>query len=293
MQSEETRLQTEIEQFLAEAEAIDAADDARYGSDRRGDELPAELAHRTTRLKKIREAKEALEAEAREEQERTGKGSGVPDAKAQRSFTDPESRIMPNSDKAFVQAYNGQVAVDAGSQIIVAALVVQASNDKQQLIPMVEAVADNFADDEALFLRADVPGCVSADAGYWSEANAECMERFEIEAFIATERIGHREWRDTKPLEDAMPEGLTIKERMQYKLRTARGRAEYDKRKITAEPTIGQLKTVHGMRHFLLRGLAGAHGEWLLGCTSHNILKMYRAAQRKLKMERNAALAAV
>jgi transposase len=283
MQSEEVRLQAQVDQMLAESDAIDAAEDAKYGADRRGDELPAELAHRQTRLKKIREAKAALEEQARARHERTGKGRSHPRPKAQRNFTDPESGIMPNSDKAFVQAYNGQLAVDADHQVIVAADVVQATNDKRQLIPMVEAVADNCE---------EVPGAVSADAGYWSTANAARMEFYEIEAFIAPERIGHEEWRQAKAPKGRMPRGLSAKERMRRKLRTKRGRAEYDKRKITVEPVCGQLKTVQGLTHFLLRGLAGVQGEWLLGCTAHNILKLYRAARRTAQAATHEALLA-
>ncbi|MGH7460466.1 MAG: IS1182 family transposase, partial [Longimicrobiales bacterium] len=138
MREEEARLRAQVEAMLAESQAIDAAEDKQYGRDR-GDELPEELAHRQTRLKKIQEAKAALERQARAERKREGKGPSTPRPKAQRNFTDPESRIMLNSDKAFVQAYNAQLAVDADHQVIVAAEVVQASNDKQQLIPMVEA----------------------------------------------------------------------------------------------------------------------------------------------------------
>ncbi len=274
MKEEEKRLRAQVERMLAESEAIDTEEDARYGLDRRGDELPEELAHRQTRLKKIQEAKAALEREARAERQRKGKGPSTPLPKAQRNFTDPESRIMLNGDKAFVQAYNAQLAVDADHQVIVAADVVQAGNDKKQLVPMVEAVADNCE---------EVPGVISADAGYWSEANAKRMEFYEIEAVIAPERISHREWREAKPPKGRMPRGLTIKQRMQRKLRTKRGRAEYDKRKITVEPVCGQLKTVQGLTHFLLRGKDGARGEWFLGCTAHNLLKLFRAKVRGWK----------
>ena len=283
MRQEEARLRAEVKKMLAESEAIDTAEDAKYGADRRADELPAELAYRQTRLKKIQEAKAALEQEARAARQRKGKGRRTPTPEAQRNFTDPESRIMLSGDQAFVQAYNGQLAVDADHQVIVAAVVVQASNDKQQLIPMVEAVADNCE---------EVPGAVSADAGYWSEDNAERMELYEIPAFIAPERIGHREWHEAQAPKGRIPKDLTLKERMRRKLRTKRGRAEYDKRKITAEPVCGQLKTVQGMTHFLLRGLAGAQGEWLLACTAHNLLKLYRAKCAQKSGGRRLQLAA-
>ena len=158
--------------------------------------------------------------------------------------------------------------------MIVAAEVVQASNDKQQLIPMVDAVVDNCE---------EAPGAVSADAGYWSDANAECMEFYELDTYVAPERIGHQEWREAKAPDTPLPDDATSKERMRYKLRTPEGRAEYDKRKITVEPVCGQLKTVQGLTHFLLRGLAGVRGEWLLACTAHNMLKLHRAVRRRVE----------
>lgn len=274
MVDEEARLRAEVEKMLAESDAIDAAEDEQYGPDKRGDELPVELANRETRLRKIQEAKAALEAEARAKREATGRGRSTPSPKAQRNFTDPESRIMVNSDKAYVQAYNAQLAVDADEQVIVAADVVQASNEKQQLIPMVEAVVDNCE---------ETPGAVSADAGFWSEANAERMENYEIDAFIAPERISHKAWREATVPVEPLPGRATAKEKMRYKLRTAEGRAEYDKRKITVEPVCGQLKTVQGITHFLLRGLAGVQGEWLLACMAHNVLKLHRAVHKRLE----------
>jgi hypothetical protein len=251
MSDEEARLRAEVEKMLAESDAIDAAEDHQYGPDKRGDELPAELANRKTRLKKIQEAKAALEAEARAKHEST--------------------------------AYNAQLAVDADHQVIVAADVVQASNDKQQLIPMVEAVADNCE---------EVPGAVSADAGFWSEANAQRMEYYEIDAFIAPEKISHQEWREAKPPEGPVSDDATTRERMRHKIRTAAGRAEYDKRKITVEPVCGQLKIVQGMTHFLLRGAVAVRGEWQLGCTTHNILKLYREVCRRAKITKAEALLA-
>ena len=266
---DEQRLRREIRAMLAESEAVDAAEDSEHGPDRRGDELPVELAHRQSRLKKIREAKQALEADVRKRNDGRGTGGSTPDAKAQRNFTDPESRIMPSAEKgAFLQGYNGQLAVDAAHQVIVAADVVQATNDKQQLIPMLEQVIDNCG---------EIPTACSGDAGYWSEATVEAVEPCGIESFIAPERISHREWRDAPAPRGRMPHGMTTKDRMRRKLRTKAGRTQYDKRKITVEPVCGQLKTVQGIRQFMLRGLRKVRGEWLLASMAHNALKLHRA----------------
>ncbi len=164
--AEESRWRAEVQRWLAEVEANDRAEDERHGADKTGDELPEELRYREGRLKKIREAKAALEERARRAAEDSGKGDGEPEPKAQRNFTDPESRIMLSSDGAFIQAYNAQLAVDAANQVIVAADVVQAANDRRELIPMVEAALDAFE---------EAPRAFSADAGYWSEENAETL----------------------------------------------------------------------------------------------------------------------
>ncbi len=279
MVDEEKRLRREIQAMLEAAVAEDEAEDAHYGRELRGDELPVELAFRESRLKKIQEAKAALEEEERARQRDSSEDDDnspppVPKPKAQRNFTDPESRIMLNSDKAFVQAYNAQVGVDADSQVILAADVVQETNDRQQLVPMVQQVADNAG---------AWPERVSADAGYWSEAAVCQVEAGGSTAYVAPKKIGHREWRELAPAEVSEPVEGPPRERMWHRLRTEEGRAEYDKRKISAEPVIGQLKTVQGCRQFLLRGAKNVKNEWLLACTGHNILKLFRAHQRELK----------
>ncbi len=274
MVKEEARLRAEVDRMFAESEAIDAEEDALYGVDKRGDELPPELATREGRLRAIRKAMKALEARARKEAAEAGsdKTEAKPLDKAQRNFTDPQSRIMINADKAFIQAYNGQLAVDAGHQVIVAADVVQAANDKQQLIPMIEATVDQFE---------EVPVIFSADAGYWSEDNMEVLEFYEIDAVVAPGKIKRREWHEAPTPRGRIPRGLTAKELMQRRLRTKHGRAEYDKRKITVEPVFGQLQTVQGLRQFLLRGVAKVQCEFLLACTGHNLMKLYRATRKK------------
>ncbi|HTO23242.1 MAG TPA: IS1182 family transposase [Spirochaetia bacterium] len=273
MVEEEKRLRREVERLFAQAAAEDAEEDRRFGKDSAGEDLPEELRRRESRLKKIQEAKAALEAKAREEAEAAGAQKpeeAKPEAKAQRNFTDPESRIMLGSEKAFVQGYNAQLAVDAEHQIIVAEDVVQQSNDKNLLVRMVEAVCDRVG---------EAPGAVSADAGYWTEADVERLEWYEIDAYVAPEKVRHREWREAPRTEGPPPEGASTKERMRHKLRTAEGRAQYDRRKVTVEPVCGQMKDVIGLRQFLLRGHENVRGEWRLGCTAHNLLKLYRACR--------------
>ena len=125
MNEREKQQQAEVTELLRRAEEVDE-EDRRYGRDKRGDELPEELAFRGSRLQRIREAKAALEAEAQaaaEQAESEGLSHpGVPGNKTQRNFTDPESRIMPGpGGRDFQQAYNCQAAVDSEHQVIVAA----------------------------------------------------------------------------------------------------------------------------------------------------------------------------
>src|SRR6202047_32670 len=180
MQGEEKRIKEEVKRLLAEAEATDAEEDARYGRDRRGDELPAELARRETRLQKIQEAKRALEERAREQAKSKGQPEekAKPEAKMQHNFTDPESRIMPGAD-GFVQAYNTQIAVEPDFQWIVGQRVTQAANDKQQLQPTLEAIRQQAG---------HTPQAVMTDSGYCSEANLKYLEKKKIEGLFATVR---------------------------------------------------------------------------------------------------------
>lgn len=277
MQEEEKRLKKEIAKLMRESERTDRAEDHLYGADQRGDELPEELAHRESRLKKIQEAKSALEAEARAAAVEAGVDEAQldevePEPKAQRNFTDPESRIMPAAGKAFVQAYNAQAAVDYGSQVIVAAEVTECSSDRRQLVPMVEQACENLEETPEIF---------SADAGYWVEEDLQTLEGYEIDALVAPDKIRHREWREQEILALPVPDGLSCRERMRYLLKTAPGRAEYTKRMSSVEPVFGQLKQARGFRQFLLRGKDKVRSEWKLVCTGHNLLKLFNFSRDK------------
>lgn len=285
MNQEEQRLQREIAELLAQAQAADEDEDARHGRDRHGDELPDELARRESRLQRIREAKAALEAQARDkarehaaELEAAGKTSrkdpeaAVPDPKAQRNFTDPESKIMKVSNKGFDQCGNAQ-AVANESQIIVAADVTHQANDMRQVVPMLERTQANLT---AAGIN-DLPRELLADAGYFSEDNVAAVAAMEITPYIATQRLKHHEEIPPAP-KGRLPGHLTPKQRMARKLRTKKGRETYLRRKGMIEPVFGQIKQCQGFRQFLLRGIEKMQGEWTLVCLTHNLLKLFRAA---------------
>jgi transposase len=268
MQEADAALTAEVVELLRRAEAADHDEDARYGPDQRGDELPAELARRESRLAKIREAKAALEADARAQAQADGKppDDARPPDKAQRNFTDPESKIQKTSD-GFIQGYNAQVAVDATAQVIVAQHVTAASPDAEQLQPVVQALI------RGLHRR---PRVVLADAGYWSEANVVALQDRGIEPLIATGRRKHHEPVPVAP-RGRPPAGLSVKQRMARTLATLRGHGLYARRKAIVEPPFGQIKHARGFRQFLRRGLRAVGEEWALICTSHNLLKLYGA----------------
>jgi hypothetical protein len=264
MGEKQQQLQDEVAQLLAQAEAADAAEDAAYGRDRRGDELPEELQRRESRLARIREAKQVLEARATAAAGGESSDAPTPDPKAQYNFTDPESRIMKSPD-GFVQAYNAQIAVD-DQQFIVGQRVTQATNDKQQLMPMITAIAAQSG---------DTPPQVLADAGYCSDANLAAMADTPIDTYISTRKQSHGQRPGPCP-RGPLPHTATRVDRMTRKLHTKAGAAVYAARKTIVEPVFGQIKHARGFRQFLLRGIAKVQGEWALVCTAHNILKLYR-----------------
>jgi hypothetical protein len=266
MREKQQQLREEVSQLLAQAEAADAADDAEYGTDRRGDELPAELQRRESRLHRIREAKRALEARAKASAVANGEPaeSAKPDPKAQYNFTDPESRIMKGPD-GFVQAYNVQVAVD-DLQLIVGQAVTQETNDKKQLLPMITTIERQSG---------DTPAQLLADAGYCSDENLTAMAETTIDAYISTRKQKHGERPGPCP-RGPLPQTATMVDRMARKLHTKPGARVYAARKAIVEPVIGQIKQARGFRQFLLRGFEKVQGEWSLVCTTHNILKLYR-----------------
>ena len=268
MEEKEQQLREEVKKLLAEAAAVDAEEDARYGKNRRGDELPEELTRRETRIARIREAKRVVEERARGAAPAQGKVSeGVkPEAKAQYNFTDPESRIMKGPE-GFVQAYNAQVAVEAKTPMIVGQAVTQAVNDKQQVQPMVQVIEAQAG---------QKPQQLLADNGYCSEGNVKYVERRKIDGYLAAGRQKHGEFGKARCPRGPLPKGATRVDRMRRKLQTKVGAAVYAARKGIVEPVFGQIKQARGFRQFLLRGLEKVKGEWALVCLTHNILKLHR-----------------
>jgi transposase len=251
MEETEKRLREEVRKLLGQAEAADREEDQRYGRDRRGDELPAELQRRETRIARIREAKQALEERARAQAESEGKEreETKPKGKAQYNFTDPESRILKGAD-GFVQGYNTQVAVEPVFQLIVGQQVTPAANDKQQLVPLVEKIEEQSG---------QKPRGVIADSGYCSEENLKYLKKRKIEGFLATGKQKHNEPREAcKP--GPLAKGASRVERMERKLKTKDGAAVYATRKFIVEPVFGQIKQARGFRQFLLRGLEKCAG---------------------------------
>ena len=271
MREREGQLAAEVAELLRRAGEVDDDEDRRYGKDKRGDELPEELAFRESRLRKIREAKAALEAEALAEAgqaEREGRNHpGVPDDKAQRNFTDPDSRIMPApGGRDFQQSYNCQAVVDSAHQVIVAARATNQPSDKGQAVSMIEETVNNTG---------AVPKEVSADAGYYSAKAVDGLYNLGVDPFVAPEKTRHG-WVPPPAPRGRIPKGLSVRDRMRRKLRTKRGRERYALRMETVEPVFGQIKQGRGFRQFLLRGLAKVNREWHLICTGHNLLKLFR-----------------
>lgn len=275
MKKEEARLQTEIGQLLRRVEEVDSREDRRFGN-RRGDELPEELAFRERRLAKIREAKQALELEAQARAETKAKGDAhddeddhsdppnppvVVDDKAQRNFTDPDSRVQKAS-KTFIQGYNAQVAVDAETQVIVGTFVRNSSAD----VDAFPAILDQV---ETLV---GTPRRVVADAGYYSQRNVDAARRRHIAPFIPPNKIKHSEWRQPAP---KGPLPRKPREHMARFLRTKRGREIYKLRQQSVEPVFGQIKEARGFRRFSLRGMDSVSAEWTLVATVHNLLKLF------------------
>jgi len=287
MKQKAPKLAAEIAAWFARAEATDQAEDAEHGADRRGDELPEWVTNKQQRLARMQEAMGALDAEAAAEAEAEGSdddpptgpdsaepasprkrssrkkskpASKVPPDKAQRNFTDPDSRIM-RTGNGHEQCYNAQAAVDADSQVIVAEGLTNSGSDKRQVVPMVEAIEKQTG---------RVPRELSVDNGYCSEKNLEHLDERGIRGYVATGRQKHGSASATGKGGGGGPHVAAMRTR----LKRGGHRSRYRLRKQTVEPVFGQIKAARGFRQFLLRGLEKVGDEWRLICMAHNLLKL-------------------
>jgi hypothetical protein len=256
--------------------------------DRRGDELPEELQRRETRLEKIREAKAALEAEAKAaetarraemaEQGKTprqppgGRDPFKPKPKAQRNFTDPDSRIMKTADGAFHQCYNGQAIVDSQTQVIVCAELSAQAPDARLLEGSLDQLAENL---QSIDVELPAGAALLGDAGYFSEHNIAITEGHGLDPHLATGRFKHSEPSPPAP-RGPLPRDASPKQRMARKLAKKAGATLYAKRKTIVEPVFGQMDTVQDARQLRLRGKPAARAQWRFQCAIHNLLKLHR-----------------
>jgi transposase len=298
LREEEQRWQQIVAHLLAEAARVDEEEDRRYGKGQNGEELPPELASARTRLERIHQAQRELEEEARaqaEDAERKqqpyARRRGRPrkedpplelDATQRRAlrkrwrraqqrvaepqrhynFTDPESRMMyDNGLGTCVQGYNAQLAVDAETQVIVAAEVTQDVTDHHQLLPLVEQVQG---------MTKKSPTCITADAGYWHTASLLDARLAEVHVLVPPDSPRKRNHQAGSELANAM----------RHKLAQASNRALYRSRQTTVEPVIAQIKEGRGFRRFRLRGRSRVQAEWRLICLTHNLLKLFRLQWR-------------
>jgi len=292
MKEVEPELAAEVARWFAEADDVDRREDGRH-ADGRGDEMPAWVQSKQERLAKIRAAMAALEAEAaaeataREEDRRAAEearardeerpeptvprprhmADGTPSDKAQRNFTDPESKLMMTKD-GFVQGYNAQAAVDSDSQVIVAEMVIAEQNDVGALVPMLAQIKANTGRQARE---------LSADTGYCSEANLCELSRRHVRGYVATGRVKHGEG-SAKGRIGQIPG--TRAHDMRLRLARAGYRSRYRLRKQVVEPVFGQIKAALGFSRFLMRGMRKVQLEWRLVCTAHNLRKLLSAVGR-------------
>jgi hypothetical protein len=248
-----------VEGWPNKAEEIDQAEDREFGKDRRGDEPPEELQRAETRLRKLREAKAAIEKRGQE---------ALAD-KDQHNFTDPDSRIMLNSDTAFVQGYNGQaMVVDTEHHIVVATGLSNQAADNPYLVGMLYETELNTG---------RLQDKLSADAGYAAETNLEVLNRLPIDGYVAVDKDKHS--RSQPAPRGRIPKAAGVRERMRRKTRTKKGRKLYARRKHVVEPVLGFIKQALGLRQFLLRGVDKVGAEWELVNLGYNLRRLHASGR--------------
>lgn len=299
----EQQLRAEIKKLM---QAAEGADNTPL---RDGVNIPAEIARREDRLKKLREAQRAIEErharETLDEYERScqehlaktkqaaddllekkgdskkrppdppeppDEGSFTPPDKAQHNFTDPDSRIMPDKG-TFTQSYNAQASVDTESMLIVGHHLSQNTNDKKELLPALAAIAEELG----------VPESALADAGFFSAENIANAPPA-INLYISPGKTKHNQRMEERLAPAARgeaPADATPADAMRHKLKTKIGETLYRLRKMTVEPVFGIIKQALGMRQFLLRGRERVQNEWGLVCLGYNLKRMWALKQAK------------
>lgn len=281
-------------ELLANAESADAADDAEFGDDA-GDDLPPDFRFKEDRLERLKKARQVIAdrearmlaqhkaklAQRKQYEESTGtkkntrppklpntKESKNTKAPPKANTTDPDSRLL-KVRQGYVQGYNAQVAVDSSSQVIVSQHVTQDANDAYQLTPALDGIAANFG---------RLPAELVADSGYCSADNIDVAELRGVNAFMATKKDSKQRKASKVGVapRGRTPSGLNPRELMERKLLTKRGREVYRTRGPVVEGTFGQ-QVMRGLTAFGLRGLNAVRVEWSLWCTTHNLLKLWRA----------------
>ena len=268
------RMREKVERYHTEIEALKV--ERRAATVRRKEEIERELEFKRERLSNLQEQKFALEDQHFEQ------SGELPKEKDQRNFTDPESRIMKKG-AGFEQCYNAQAAVDKSNQIIVAAYVTQAGNDKQQLEPLVAHTIEQVG---------VLPDRGLADAGYFSEAVAESLKQQygTTEWLISPGRLAHGSHSGAPP-RGRIPRNISVADLMRRKLSTKAGKAAYAQRKAIVEPAFGQIKEANlEFRRFSFRGLKKVSGEWLLVCAAHNLLKVVRHRRSEQTEQRRSTI---
>ena len=268
------RMREKVERYHTEIEALKV--ERRAATVRRKEEIERELEFKRERLSNLQEQKFALEDQHFEQ------SGELPKEKDQRNFTDPESRIMKKG-AGFEQCYNAQAAVDKSNQIIVAAYVTQAGNDKQQLEPLVAHTIEQVG---------VLPDRGLADAGYFSEAVAESLKQQygTTEWLISPGRLAHGSHSGAPP-RGRIPRNISVTDLMRRKLSTKAGKAAYAQRKAIVEPAFGQIKEANlEFRRFSFRGLKKVSGEWLLVCAAHNLLKVVRHRRSEQTEQRRSTI---
>jgi hypothetical protein len=242
-------------------------------------EDPAERRRAGARAEKSRRQAQELDPQPRDSSEEepplpmprvSTTPEGRPAPKAQRNFTDADSRIMKR-DGGFLQGYNAQIAVDGDYQVIVAQALTNQAADQPHLIAMIERVKATSG---------ELPEVGTADAGYFTPENVRYCEDQGFEALIA---IGREHGRGKGV--SAGKQAEQSAQRMRAKLDSEEGRALYRRRKAIVEPTFGQIREARGFRRFLLRGLSKARDEWAMVCTVHNMLKLHRYRKTPLALQ--------